>query len=84
MGETPYACWAHDVLLVHHGLALVRYEALPVASASGPPVPSTAEHFGDRPVLLRLQLDDGRLIELVTPGPEATTAAGPFDAAHVA
>jgi hypothetical protein len=79
-----YACWAHDVLLVHHGLALVRYEALPVASVGGPPIPSTAKGVGDRPVSLRLHLDDGRVIELATPRPEATTAAGPFDAPHAA
>jgi hypothetical protein len=27
---TVYARWVHDVLLVHAGLALVRYRALPV------------------------------------------------------
>jgi hypothetical protein len=79
-----YACWAHDVLLVHHGLALVRYEALPVADMTGPPIPSTATRVGDRPVALRLQLDDGRVVELTTPRAHAMTAAGPFDTAHVA
>lgn len=76
-----YACWAHDVLLVHRGLALARYEVLPVVNVSGPPIPTTARGVGKGPVSFRLNLDDGRFMDLATPRTEATTAAGPFDAA---
>lgn len=73
-----YAYWVHDVLLVHRGPALKRYEALPVASVAGPVEATTAKRLGDRPMWLRLHLDDGRLIDLVARNHDVSPATGPF------
>lgn len=73
-----YAYWVHDVLLVHRGPALRRYEALPVSSVAGPVAAATAKGLDDRPMCLRLQLDDGRLVDVATRRTDIATATGPF------
>lgn len=54
------ARWIHDVLLVHSGMALLRYDALPVRSihdSVGQRMSSCGELT--TPVSLRTTLDDG-------------------------
>jgi hypothetical protein len=77
-----YARWVHDVLLVQHGLALVRTEAYPVAALS---VSSTSQDdeirgIGDAPIVMTLELDSGSSIELAAPSNVRNTVIGPFDA----
>jgi hypothetical protein len=76
---TSYARWVHDVLLVHAGLALVRYRALPVAGVDEPiaPAPDVKLKGGD-PVSFRLRLDDGSMAEVAAPEHARQTLAGPF------
>lgn len=73
-----YAYWVHDVLLVHRGPALRRYEALPVASISGPVEAATAKGLGSEPMWLRAHLDDGRLVDVATHHEDVALATGPF------
>jgi hypothetical protein len=73
-----YAYWVHDVLLVHHGPALLRYDALAVASVVGPSAATAAKGLGDQPMWLRLHLDDGRLLDVVARDHDLSTASGPF------
>jgi hypothetical protein len=73
-----HAGWVHDVLLVHRGPALARYEAFAVASVSGPVAATTVKGLGEMPSVLRLHLDDGRLIDLAVRSQNATPATGPF------
>jgi len=73
-----YAYWVHDVLLVHRGLALRRYEALPVASIAGPVEAATAKGLGAQPMRLRAHLDDGRLVDVATDHEDVALATGPF------
>jgi hypothetical protein len=75
-----HAYWAHDVLLVHRGVALIRYDALPVASVDGPVTAVTTES-GERQVQLRLRLDDGRQIDLVARNEDADRATGRYSTA---
>ena len=79
---TSYAYWVHDVMLVHHGLALVRFEALPVriveqriTSARGVKVK------GDDAVSIGLTLDDGSLVEIASSSSSLPLLPGPFPAA---
>jgi hypothetical protein len=73
-----YAYWVHDVLLVHRGAALMRYEALPVSSVAGPVAASTVKGLGDRAMSLQLHLDDGRLFDLAARNQDVAPATGPF------
>jgi hypothetical protein len=78
-----YAWWVHDVLLVQHGVALVRTEAYPVAGLSAS---STSEDtgeirgLGDAPLLMTLELDSGSSIELAAPADVRHIAVGLFRA----
>ena len=76
---TAYARWVHDVLLVHTGLALVRYRALPVAGIDGSISQLPAVKVkGDAAVSVRLRLDDGHHVEVAGPGSTREGLAGPF------
>jgi len=77
-GTKRHAVWVHDVLLVHHGLALGRCEPLGVATATGPVKGSRVRGLGDRPVHLRLHLDDGRVFDLAVRKADEVSAVGPF------
>src|SRR3954451_8269261 len=64
-----YAFWAHDVLVLRHGLALQRQWLLPVETALG----AVSERhtavpwqFGPRVASLSLRLDDS-IVEISTP-----------------
>jgi hypothetical protein len=59
-----YGCWVHDVLLVRRGLTLARREAPAVSHVTGPVVSMTVKGLGERPVWLRLHLDEWRLVDL--------------------
>lgn len=73
-----YGYWVHDVLLVHHGWTLLRYEAFAVASIVGPVEARTAKRLGPRPMWIRLHLDDGRLMDLAARNHDVRPATGPF------
>ncbi len=62
--STAHARWVHDVLLVHVGLALVRFRALPVAGVDAPVSPaSDVKLKGGDVVSAPLRLDDGSVVE---------------------
>src|SRR3954454_1040965 len=52
------ARWVRDVLLVHHGVALARFDALAVAEAVPVAEPPNVKRLGDDPVAATLRLDD--------------------------
>ena len=78
--RTAYGRWVHDVLLVHSGMALVRYQALPVHAVDGPiaRAPGVKLRGGGEPVALRMTLDDGSVLEAAAPASRAEILAGPF------
>ncbi len=76
-----YARWVHDVLLVHHGLALMRNQALPAAGVDGPVVPPDLNqilHLGPSPLVLSLTLDSGATVELAGPPDDSDAVVGPY------
>lgn len=74
-----YARWVHDVLLVHHGFALVRISVLPVASVSGPLVDRPEiTRLGSSPVVLALTLDGGARAELAGRADDRDDVVGPY------
>lgn len=74
-----WAYWVHDVLLVHRGLAFMRYDALPVAGVDGPTTtPTTTAEPDERRVQLRLTLDDAGQVDLLVRGEDVDRAIGPF------
>jgi hypothetical protein len=73
-----YGRWVHDVLLIYRGATLTRCEALAVSTVTGPVVPATVKGLGERPVWLRLHLDDGRLMDIAAPNGDVGSAIGPF------
>jgi hypothetical protein len=75
------AAWAHDVLLVQHGLLRTRLVALPATGpdrAIQPTYRTEVAGLGDVPVVLTLRLDDGRTIEVAARGADLLALAGPF------
>jgi hypothetical protein len=78
---TSHARWAHDVLLVHSGLALMRYSALPVARVEAGVAPASHVRLKENPVSIQLRIDDLSLVEVAAPGAAAELLAGPFAAA---
>jgi hypothetical protein len=76
-----YARWVHDVLLVQHGLALLRTEALAVADVTHTISPSGADDLrglGDAPLVMTLELDGGASVELAAASVDRGTMVGPF------
>jgi hypothetical protein len=80
------ATWVHQVLLVQQGLLFPRVLALPVRipedvirEASFTQV----RRLGYRPVVIRLRLDDGPLVDVAAAGADRTLLAGPFLAAAI-
>lgn len=76
-----YAYWAHDVLLVHQGAALIRYEPLPVSSVVGPAEATAVKGLDEQPIMWELHLADGRVLDLATRNQDVVAATGPFAAA---
>ena len=76
---TSQARWVHDVLMVHSGMALVRYQALPVASINEPiaAAPDVKLKGGD-PVSVQLHLDDGSVAEVASTSQHTESMSGPF------
>jgi len=66
----------HDVLLVQHGLALLRTEALGVTSANSPRDADDISGLGDAP----LELDGGASVELAASSEFRTVVVDPFGA----
>jgi len=83
--RTAYARWVHDVLLVHSGMPLIRYEALAVRSVDTPATRVDDVRFiGSRdPVSVRVILDDGSTLDLASPSRWEGLLAGPFGSADV-
>lgn len=77
--STAYARWVHDVLLVHAGLGLVKYQALPGAGVDGPaaPAPAVKLKAGDA-ISIRLRMDDGSVAEVAGPASMKDLLSGPF------
>jgi uncharacterized protein involved in type VI secretion and phage assembly len=48
-----------------------------VANVKGPIIGAPMKNMGERPVRLRLQLDDGRLFEIAARNADITSATGP-------
>jgi hypothetical protein len=80
---TAYARWVHDVLLVHAGLALVRFRALPVIGVDGSISPAPGVKVkGGGAVSIRVRLDDGTIVDVAGPGSMREVLSGPFLALH--
>jgi hypothetical protein len=81
-GRAPaYGRWAHDVLLVSQGLALVRVMALPVLGVvTGPDKanPDEVKRLGPAPKVLTLRVDGDATIELAAGDPDELSMLGPF------
>ena len=81
-GGSVYARWVHDVLLVHRGLALVRFEALPVRVVERAiKTIQGVKVKGEDGVSIRLSLDDGSVVEIASSDASASLLSGPFLAA---
>lgn len=70
--------WVHDVLLLHSGLALIRYRALPVAGVEKPVAPAEDTRFKGDAVSIQLRLDDGSEVEVAAPAEAGQLLEGPF------
>ena len=70
--------WVHDVLLLHSGLALIRYRALPVAGVGKPAAPAEDTRFKGDAVSIQLRLDDGSVVEVAAPAEARQLLVGPF------
>jgi hypothetical protein len=58
------ARWVRDVLLLHHGVALVRFDALAVDEALPIADPPNVKGLGETPVAASLRLEDGTTWEI--------------------
>ena len=70
--------WVHDVLLLHSGLALIHYRALPVVSVEKPIASAEGTRFKGDAVSIQLREDDGSVVELAGPAEVRQLLAGPF------
>lgn len=79
-GPKVTARWAHDVLIVHHGLGLARIDPYPVTScAQAPrPDPSACKGLGETPVALSIGTDDGSAYEVATAVESADLLESPW------
>ena len=80
-GQAGWAFWAHDVLLVRLGrwvgttrVLRVRFPENSVEAAW----PAAVSELGTDPVVLRLRLDDGEVVEVAAPAVQRDLLAGPF------
>jgi hypothetical protein len=78
--RSGYAIWAHDVLILHRGLALTEIVALVCQSAQGTVAGRTTKvpGMGPTPHVLRLELDDRTLVEVAALRGEREHLAGPY------
>lgn len=85
-GRAGRACWTHDVLLLRLGRFPAATLLLGVRFPEGPvePAPPTElRGLGPDPVVLRLRLDDGTVVDLAAAADDRERLAGPFLAACV-
>lgn len=76
-----WASWAHDVLLVRIGLLPSTTHVLQVRCPEGSVEPARAaalKDFGTGPVMLRLRLDDGAVVDIAAAAADRELMAGPF------
>ena len=77
------ACWTHDVLVIHRGLALVRTDLLGVSRAIGSIEAADAKRLRclrADPCTLTLVLDSGASVQLAASADDRDTMVGPFAA----
>ena len=80
------AVWVHDVLLVQHGFLRQHILALPARipdDVLSPVGVGEATGLGPDPQMLPLQLDDGRVVEVVVRAEAQPLVAGPFLSAAI-
>ena len=79
--STSFAHWVHDVLLVHTFLPLESIHPIPVTKVEATAEsshPLEVKGLGDQPVMLKLQLDDGTIVQMAIPDDFQALAQGPF------
>ncbi len=82
--RSAYASWVHDVLVVYRGVALSRVLLLACRFAEDlEDAPANLRHLGPYPLLLRLRLDDGAIVEVAAPRRECSELVGPYVAAQL-
>ena len=83
--RTSYAVWVHDVLVVFDGFGRTRIRPLAVHFADGPVAPMVhpASGLSSRPVVMSLELDDGRHALVAASRSARALMAGPFLAALI-
>jgi len=83
--RTSYAVWVHDVLVIFDGFARRRVRPLAVHFADGPVAPMIhpASGLSSRPVVISLELDDGRHALVAASRSAKALMAGPFLAALI-
>jgi len=79
-----YAIWVHDVLVVYRGLFLSRVLLLACRFAEDlEDAPPGVRRLGPCPLLLRLRLDDGAIVEVAAPRRACADLVGPYVAAQL-
>ncbi|GAA2755589.1 hypothetical protein [Actinopolymorpha rutila] len=82
--RTSYAVWAHDVLVVYRRFSLNEVLVLECRFAEDLEVaPSTLRRLGPCPLLLRIRLDDGAMVEVAAPRRACSELVGPYIAAQL-
>ena len=78
---TNYGRWTHDVLLMNKGIGLVPTIAIGVKDMTESEQSADTEvvkGLGENPVIFRLGLDDGAIVQLAVPAEAVELARGPF------
>jgi len=83
--QTAYAVWVHDVLVLFDGITRTHAQPYAVHFAEGSveTSPTPVKGLGPWPVVLAMQLDDGRHALLAADRSAGALVAGPFLAALV-
>jgi hypothetical protein len=77
-----HAHWVHDVLIVDRGLLHRTTRALPVRTVHGFLDPSITGAKFERSISVRIELDDGSIVEIQAAADSIDSIGGPFLAAH--
>lgn len=82
--RVAHAVWVHDVLVVYRGIAMSRVLLLACRFAEDlEDGPSSLRRLGPCPLLLRLRLDDGAIVEVAAPRRSCPDLVGPYVAAQL-
>jgi hypothetical protein len=82
--RVAHAVWVHDVLVVYRGVALSRVLLLACRFAEDlEDCPPSLRGLGPSPLLLRLRLDDGAIVEVAAPRRSCPDLVGPYVAAQL-